>query len=311
MKCKVRGWMCVRMYGPRSGIERRSSNSGTDDVYWPRSGRRVRRPYVVGEWARSWKDCMDLYSEDSKLRRYMGLYYPESRFGGFTGVDGTIAFYVRVQSLVEPSSVVLDVGCGRGACADDPVRVRRELRIFKGKCTQVIGIDVDPRAGENPFVDEFRLIEDGRWPVRDGSVDVCVCDSVLEHIHDPERFFAECRRVIRPGGYLCIRTTNSLNYVALFARLIPGRFHKAVLGRAMGGHRKEEDGFPTMYKCNTKRRIRRMLDEHGFEHYVYTYEAEPYHLSFSRLAYLCGVLHQRLAPGLFKGMIFAFARRQA
>jgi len=251
----------------------------------------------VGKRAESWKD-------------YMGLYYPESRFGGFTGVDGTIAFYIRVQSLVEPSSVVLDVGCGRGACADDPVRVRREVRVFKGKCSRVIGIDVDPRAGANPFVDEFRLIEDGHWPVADASVDVCVCDSVLEHIGDPEQFFAECGRVIKPGGYLCIRTTNALNYVALFARLIPNRFHNRVLRKAMSGHRKEEDEFPTVYRCNTKRHIRRMLDRHGFEHCVYGYEAEPYHLSFSRLSYLCGVIHQRLAPSFFSGMIFAFARKK-
>src|SRR5438093_943558 len=45
---------------------------------------------------------------------YKSLYYPESRFGGFTGVDGTLAFYIRVNSLIDSSSVVLDVGCGRG-----------------------------------------------------------------------------------------------------------------------------------------------------------------------------------------------------
>ncbi len=240
----------------------------------------------------------------------MALYYPETRFGGFTGVDGTIAFYIRVQSLVEPSSIVLDVGCGRGACVDDPVRVRRELRVFKGKCTRVIGIDVDPRAGDNPFIDEFRLIEGDHWRVEDGSVDVCICDSVLEHIGDPEGFFAECGRVIRSGGYLCIRTSNAFNYVALCARLIPDRFRKTVLRKALCGHRREEDGFPTVYRCNTKRRIRRMLDLHGFEHCVYSYEAEPYHLSFSRLSYLCGVIHQRFAPSALKSTIFAFARKK-
>jgi SAM-dependent methyltransferase len=241
----------------------------------------------------------------------MGLYYPESRFGGFTGVDGTIAFYLRVQALVEPSAVVLDVGCGRGAGAEDPVRIRRELRTFRGKCARVIGIDVDPQAGTNPFVDEFRSIEGDRWPVDDESVDVCVCDNVLEHVGRPELFFAQCRRVVKPGGYLCIRTTNSRNYIGVLARLIPERFHRAVLGKVLSGHRKEEDGFPTVYKCNTRGRIRRMLDRHGFEHCVYGHEAEPYHLSFSRALYLCGVLHQRLAPGFFMGNLLAFARRKS
>lgn len=283
-------------------------------VGWEPGGEQAIREWPIAAPTIVWADGDALVDgkggQGKSWRDYRDLYYPEIRFGGFTGVDGTIAFYIRVQSLIEPSSVVLDVGCGRGACADDPVRVRRELRVFKGKCARVMGIDVDERARDNPLMDEFRLIENSRWPVADGSVDVCVCDSVLEHVGDPEGFFAECRRVLRPGGHLCIRTSNSLNYIALFARLIPARFHKAVLRKALCGHRKEEDGFATVYRCNTKRRIRRMLDTHGFEHCVYSYEAEPYHLSFSRVSYLCGVLHQRLAPSLFKGMIFVFARKK-
>jgi SAM-dependent methyltransferase len=242
-------------------------------------------------------------------RNYMGLYYPESRFGGFTGVDGTIAFYIRVQALLGPSATVLDVGCGRGACLDDPIRVRRELRVFRGKCARVTGIDVDPQAAGNPLIDEFRLIVGARWPVEDASVDVCVSDSVLEHVEDPEGFFAECGRVIKPAGHLCIRTSNSLNYIAIAARLIPDRFHKRLLRKSLSGHKKEQDCFATVYRCNTKGRIRRMLDRHGFEHCVYGYEAEPYHLPFSRMSYLCGVIHQRLAPSLFKSNIFVFARK--
>src|ERR671938_1005936 len=105
---------------------------------------------------------------------YKSIYYPESKFGGFTGIDGTVAFYVRVNSLVNTSSIVLDIGCGRGAYAEDQVSVRRELRIFKGKCRKVIGIDLDQNAKENPFLDEFRLIESQQWPIEDESVDVCI-----------------------------------------------------------------------------------------------------------------------------------------
>jgi SAM-dependent methyltransferase len=241
---------------------------------------------------------------------YMGLYYPESRFGGFTGVDSTIAFYTRVQALVNPSSMVLDIGCGRGAHADDPVRLRRELRTCKGKCQRVIGIDVAGQAGENSFLDEFRLIAGDRWPVEDAAIDVAVCDSVLEHIEQPERFFAECRRTIKPGGCLCVRTPNALNYISLFARLIPNRLHARVLDQVLYTKKRHEDTFPTMYRCNTTWRMRTMLNRHGFEHCVYIYEAEPYHLGFSRFAYLCGVLHQRFAPRFLKAMLFAFARRR-
>lgn len=235
------------------------------------------------------------------------LFYPESRFGGFTDVDGTIAFYTRAQALVGPSSVVLDVGCGRGAYAEDPVGIRRGLRIFKGKVGRVIGIDVDPAAAENPFLDEFRPFGGGEWPVPDSSIDVAVADCVLEHVPDPPSFFENAHRVLRSGGVLCLRTTNAWSYVALAARLVPNRHHAHVTARVQE-RRKAEDVFPTLYRCNSVPKLRRALERHGFEGVAYGYEAEPSYLEFSRFAYGIGVLHQRLAPRLFRPALLAFAR---
>jgi hypothetical protein len=76
----------------------------------------------------------------------MQRFYPESRFGGFTDFDGTVAFYLRVNALAAPHHVVVDFGCGQGAHATDPVPVRLGLRVLKGKVSKVIGLDVDPRA---------------------------------------------------------------------------------------------------------------------------------------------------------------------
>jgi len=52
---------------------------------------------------------------------YQEIFYPESRFGGFTDIDGTMVFYSRVNALIEPSFHVLDLGCGRGAHVEDPI----------------------------------------------------------------------------------------------------------------------------------------------------------------------------------------------
>ena len=241
---------------------------------------------------------------------YKSIYYPESKFGGFTDIDGTITFYMRINSLISPSSVVLDVGCGRGAYVEDSISLRRELRIFKGKCKKVLGIDVDERAKENPFIDKFYLIEDGHWPIEDECVDVCVCDAVLEHVDDAEVFFSECRRTLKQGGYLCIRTSNILNYIGLFSMLTPHRFHTRVLSKVQGKMKEEEDVFPTLYRCNTKRKVSRMLNKYGFDRCVYGYEAEPSYLSFSRFFYLLGVIHQRFIPNVFKAAIFAFGKKK-
>jgi SAM-dependent methyltransferase len=194
----------------------------------------------LGLWMHVVCDTMD----------HMNLFYPESRFGGFPDIDGTIVFFNRVNSLLDPSFVVLDVGCGRGEFEADPIPSRRNLRSLKGKAARVIGIDVDPMAERNPFVDEFRLIHEGSWPIEGGAIDLIVCDNVLEHIDNPIALFGEIQRVLRDGGYLCIRTANRWGYVALAAMLIPDRYHSRIASAVQGG-RKEEDVFRTVYRCNT------------------------------------------------------------
>jgi SAM-dependent methyltransferase len=241
--------------------------------------------------------------------KYKELFYPEARFGGFTDIDGTMAFFNRINALLNPAFTVLDVGCGRGAYDDDPIPLRRKLRILKGKVSNVIGIDVDPIAQENPFLDEFRLIQEEAWPVENDSVDLIVCDHVLEHLHNPDRFFSEAGRILKEAGYLCIRTPNRWSYVAIAATLIPNRFHSKVTALVQQG-RREDDVFPTLYQCNTIKRIKDMMKKHGFECVVYGYEAEPSYLSFSKSAYWLGVLHQRFAPRALKPVIFAFGRQE-
>jgi SAM-dependent methyltransferase len=232
-------------------------------------------------------------------------FFPESKFGGFSNVDGTIVFYNRVNALLDPSDIVVDIGCGRGAYGEDPIPFRRALRILKGKCEKVIGIDLDPNASQNPHIDVFRLITGEHWPVERESANLCLADNVLEHVNEPEHFFSECRRILKPGGYLCIRTPNVLSYFGLFSKLVPNRGHVRTLQKVKE-QVVEQDVFPTRYRCNTIGALRRILEKYGFEHYVYGYEAEPAYLSFSRLFYAAGVLFARFTPNLFRVGIHAF-----
>ena len=234
-------------------------------------------------------------------------FYPEALFGGFTDIDGTVAFFNRVNSLLDPSFVILDIGCGRGEYNEDLVPLRKNLRILKGKVTKVIGIDVDQSAQENPFLDEFRLVQNDSWPVETNSINLIVCDNVLEHIANPDRFFLEIHRVLRNDGYLCLRTPNRWSYIAIAATLIPNKYHSKVVSIVQDG-RKEEDVFPTFYKCNSIRKLKNIMKKNGLECVVYGYEAEPSYLSFSKISYFSGVMHQRFAPEFIKPAIFAFGK---
>ena len=226
-------------------------------------------------------------------------------------MDGTVQFYTRVNALTTPDAVVVDAGCGRGAYAEDPVRFRKNLRILRGKVNRVIGLDVDLAAKENPFVDEFRRLEPGAaWPLENAEADLVVSDCVVEHLPDPDQFFSEAGRVLKTGGYLCIRTPNVWNYIGVLSRLIPNKLHARVLSKAQNG-RKEEDVFPTLYLCNSVSKMKRIMERHGFETAVFGYETEPGYFNFSKAAYALGVIHQRFAPSFLGQVIFAFGRLNA
>jgi SAM-dependent methyltransferase len=234
-------------------------------------------------------------------------FYPESRFGGFTDIDGTIRFYTRVQALLDPSFVLLDFGCGRGAFLENPVRLRKELRLFKGKVRKTIGLDIDRAGRLNPALDEFYLLQDDKWPLQDNSIDICICDNVIEHLNRIESFFDELKRVLKHNSYVCIRTSNSLSYVGLGAKIVPRRFHTYLLEK-LQSRRKEIDIFPTKYLCNTISKMRAMLKKFGFESVVYGNEAEPSYLSFSKSAYWLGTVYQKIVPNFMCSTIFVFAK---
>jgi len=234
-------------------------------------------------------------------------FYPESTFGGFSDIDGTVVFYGRVNALIQPSFRIVDFGCGRGEHAEDPIIFRRNLRCFKGKVAKITGLDVHSGGYCNPVLDEFLLLSDGPWPLENKSADLVICDNVLEHLSAPEMFFREAARVLVRGGYLCIRTPNALGYVGISSRLVPNKHRKDLLAKTQP-KRKEEDIFPTLYRCNTVWAIRRQMVMCGFRAVVYGYEANPSYLSFSKLAYGLGVFHQRFAPSFFRLAIFGFGQ---
>lgn len=243
-------------------------------------------------------------------KNWKEIYYPESAFGGNSQVDGTVAFYSRVQFLTQPDSTVLDVGCGRGQAAEKfDCKPSETIRKLRGKCHRVIGIDIDSAGQENPLIDEFRLIDNSCWPVKNSSIDLLYADFVLEHIEQPQEFFAECSRVVKPGGYACFRTPNLWSYVALASKMIPNRYHSRALKELQAG-RKEEDIFPTYYRANSKGRLKDLLRNNGFDGCVLYHIGEPSYLGFSRWAYSFGVFMHRWMPSLFKTSLFVFAKRE-
>jgi SAM-dependent methyltransferase len=175
------------------------------------------------------------------------------------GLDSAHVFMVSAQAVAARSRVVAEVGCGRGALGDvdHPGGAWQDLR---GESRTVIGIDIEDTGAQNPVIDEFRLIvDDGRWPLEDASVDLAVSDFVLEHVTDPEDFVRELARVLRPGGVFIARTISRHSVLAAAARVVPNDHHAKALERLQPG-REERDVFRTAYKMNTRKHLARLFD---------------------------------------------------
>lgn len=91
---------------------------------------------------------------------------------------------------------VLDVGCG--AKPYEP--------LFSAYAASYNGVD----SVENPHADLRGTIE--ALPVEDGSVDVVLCNQVLEHSDNPMQAVSELRRVTAPGGRVLASTHGVMAY---------------------------------------------------------------------------------------------------
>jgi SAM-dependent methyltransferase len=236
---------------------------------------------------------------------------PEIAAGGFARDSGAIGFYTRVNALLAPHMVVIDLGAGRGEIFDTWPAYGARLARLQGKVRRVVGLDVDSAIAQHPYLDERHVIApDGVWPVADQSADLIVADWVLEHIADPDLLAREVRRVLKPGGWFCARTPNRWGYVGIGARLVPNSLHGALL-RKFWPDRQAIDVFPTVYRLNSLRDVRKHFPEPEWRNASYVHRATPKYFGRSRLMFDLIAAFQAIAPKWIQTDLLLFVQRAA
>jgi len=236
--------------------------------------------------------------------------YPETLAGGFSRVDGVVEFFSRIDSLLTPDAVVVDLGAGRGGHLDDSVPYRRRLQMLRGRVACVIGLDIDPVVLDNPCVDVAHVLSPGGpFPVPDASADLVLADWTFEHIEDPNHAAAEIGRVLKPGGWLCARTPNKWGYIGMAARAVPNSWHARLL-RRLQPTRLERDIFPTWYRLNTFRDLQQQFPSRSFEHCSYAVDAEPAYFGASVLAGRAVQVLGAVTPPRCRSILYVFVRKR-
>ena len=199
------------------------------------------------------------------------------------------------MQYAEPKCVLLDAGCGRTA----PL-----LMNLAPHFGRAIGVDI---GSANPPGIEYIQADLAHTGLPNASIDLVVSRSVLEHLRTPMDVFGEISRILKPGGRFVFLTPNRWDYASVAALAIPNRLHPMLVRWLTD--RKECDTFPTFYRANSSRAIRRLADQCGFEvesiNYLNQY---PDYFRKIRPLFLIGVAYERLTSkwdelGFLRGWI--------
>ena len=120
---------------------------------------------------------------------------------------------------------VLDLACGEGYGS----------ALLAQTARTVIGVDLDPEAVEHAARSHggpnasFRQGSATAIPLPNSCIDLLVSFETLEHFVEHDDFFAEARRVLRPGGRLVVSTPDREVYSAAGSQ--PNEFHLRELSR--------------------------------------------------------------------------------
>ncbi len=100
---------------------------------------------------------------------------------------------------------IVDVGCGIG---DKTIKMLSKLP--KHKILDIYGLDILPT---EKIIDKTLLykkldVEKDKYPFSANSIDIVICNQVIEHLLDKDFLIAEVHRILKKGGLFMLATEN-------------------------------------------------------------------------------------------------------
>lgn len=192
-------------------------------------------------------------------------------------------YFNLIKSYLSKNVKVLNAGCGKGI----------ENIIYKNASNFSVGLDLNRNNLKMNQLHNCLVNADMEGlPFTDEYFDLIISQDVFEHLKNPYKVFGEFSRILKPGGHIVFLTPNIYGYVSIASIFTPFRFH-LFFNKLMG--RKESDSFPTFYRANSKRRLKKICEKTGFIiKSMTTFQRWPASFVFSKTLFRLGILHERL-----------------
>jgi 2-polyprenyl-3-methyl-5-hydroxy-6-metoxy-1,4-benzoquinol methylase len=183
------------------------------------------------------------------------------RFGYFTPDE---CYEAMMLQLIDSGTDWIDVGCGHDLFpSNQPL-----AELLSARCRFLVGVDPSPNIEENALVREKAKCTIEEYST-DRKFDVISLRMVAEHIAKPEAAIAAFSRLTKPGGRVVIYTVSKWAVSSLVAAGSPLPFHHLVKGVLWGTE--PEDTFPTVYRMNTRARLRQLFAAGEFQEEKFLY----------------------------------------
>jgi 2-polyprenyl-3-methyl-5-hydroxy-6-metoxy-1,4-benzoquinol methylase len=181
---------------------------------------------------------------------------------------------------------VLDAGCGNGNYVIDEQRALIDW---------AAGVDADTGATRNNIcLDEIRYSNLEKIPYPDNEFEVVVSLWVAEHLKNPDIVLKELNRVLRNDGKLILVTPNANCWLVFIRRLLGNSKLNRVINKVFYG-RNEIDVFPTYYRANSVKTMKRLLSDSGFKNVDITLNYEPSYTAFNKFFFSLFNIKEKIA----------------